>query len=267
MNRVITFTTDFGLQDGYVGTMKGVALSINPQAILVDITHAIAPQNIQLGALLFAASFQYFPPDAVHVVVVDPGVGGTRRAIAAQVGETQFVAPDNGVLTLALEQMTAARPDVDTRVVHMNRSEYWLPQVSRTFHGRDIFAPVAAHLSLGVPLDALGDPIDDWVHLALAQPERRPDGTISARVIHIDRFGNVVINLAEVQLRKADWSKLVITIGGETIKGLENSYGDVQTGHLVALIGSAGFLEVALRDGNAAQVLGAQIGQEVLLTP
>ena len=156
MNRIITLTTDFGTRDGFVGVMKGVILNINPHANIVDITHDIAPQNIEQGAFLFANAVKYFPANVIHVVVVDPGVGSARRPIAVQLGKTFFVAPDNGVLSRITDHAS-----LPIRVVHLTNPAYWLPRVSATFHGRDIFAPVAAHLSLGVPLDALGEPIDD----------------------------------------------------------------------------------------------------------
>ncbi len=262
-HRIITLTTDFGTRDGYVGTMKGVILGINPDATIVDITHAIAPQHVQEGAFLFAASARYFPPGTIHVVVVDPGVGSERRAIAMQVDETFLVAPDNGVLSLAIRQKPGFSKVI--RAVHLNRLQYWLPQVSHTFHGRDIFAPVAAHLSLGVPLDALGDPINDWVRLSTEQPTRREDGALLARISHIDRFGNCVINLVESELAGVDPRRIAVTVGGQTVRGISKTYAEVEPGALLALFGSSGNLELAVRNGSAAEVLNTRVGDEVVL--
>ncbi len=269
MNRIITLTTDFGLQDGYVGAMKGVILSINPEATIVDITHEIAPQNIEQGAFLFAATYRYFPENTIHVVVVDPGVGGARRPIAAQVGKTAFVGPDNGVLARAIGQGKEFAQEGNSvlEVVHLNRPEYWLPEISHTFHGRDVFAPVAGHLSLGVPLKALGEEIRDWVRLSSVSPTRREDGALVTDVIHIDHFGNVVINVARGDLKDIKNDKLVIKIANQQIHGLNKSYSDVASGQPVALFGSSGYLEVGIRDGSAARSFGIHLGDRVILVP
>ena len=267
MNRIITLTTDFGLQDGFVGMMKGVILGINSQATIVDITHEIAPQDVEQGAFLFAASAKYFPANTIHVVVVDPGVGSTRRPIAIQVGETLFVAPDNGVVTPAVANSELSIINSQVRAVHLNRPEYWLPQVSHTFHGRDIFAPVGAHLSLGVPLEALGDQIDDWIRLAPAVPVRRLDGALVAHVRHIDRFGNIVIDVVEEQIAGWDRSRAVVTIAGRTLRGIRQTYAQVAPGELIALVSSSGNLEVAAREASAARILGVRIGDQVVLVP
>jgi len=271
MSRVITLTTDFGWSDGFVGAMKGVILNLNPNATIVDLTHDIAPQNVEQGAFLFAASARYFPADAVHVVVVDPGVGSARRAIAVQAGKTLFVAPDNGVLSFALRDWRLEiRSPISslpspTRAVHLNKPEYWLPRVSNTFHGRDIFAPVAAHLSLGVPLEALGDPIDDWVRLSgHAMPSRAGD-QIAGRVVHIDHFGNVVTNIGAELLAGMERARTVVRIGGRVVRGVKATYADAAPGELVALVSSSWHLEVAMREGNAAQALGASIGDEIVV--
>ena len=273
MSRIITLTTDFGLTDGFVGAMKGVILSINPDATLVDITHAIAPhaQRIEQGAFLFAASARYFPANAIHVVVIDPGVGSTRRAIALQAGETIYVAPDNGVLSLAirdwrletLRESPISNLQSPIRAVHLNRPAYWLPRVSNTFHGRDLFAPVAAHLSLGAPLEALGDPIDDWVRLSWCAAAFRSGDEIAGRVVHIDRFGNIVTNIGEEMLAGMDRARIVVRIGGRVVRGVKTTYADAARGELIALISSAWQLEVAVCEGSAAQTLGARLGDEI----
>lgn len=267
MHRVISLTTDFGLSDGFVGTLKGVILSINPEAVIVDITHEIAPQDIEQGAFLFAASARFFPPNAVHVVVVDPGVGSTRRPIAIQVGEAIFVAPDNGVLSQAVADRRQDDPGASVRAVHLDRPEFWLPQVSHTFHGRDIFVPSAAHLSLGIPLSALGTRIEDWIQLASASPIRQEDGSLLARVRHTDRFGNIVINIRAGEMVGWDLHHTTIHIGGLTLHGVQQTYSEVASGELLALVSSNGDLEVAARDASAAELLDIHIGDRVLVVP
>ena len=280
MNRIITLTTDFGTRDGFVGVMKGVILRVNPQATIVDITHDIAPQNIEQGAFLFANALNYFPANAIHVVVVDPGVGGARRPIALQLGETFFVAPDNGVLSLAIGDWRKEIRDwrLETlrespisnlqslpRVVHLTNPAYWLPRVSVTFHGRDIFAPVAAHLSLGVPLDALGEPMDDWVKLSACVRAARLGEAIIGRVAHIDRFGNAITNIGEEMLAGMDRARAVVRIGAHALRGIKPTYSSAASGEALALISSSWQVEIAVRDGNAAQTLGIRLGDEVVL--
>ena len=260
MSRIITLTTDFGLTDGFVGMIKGVILNIHPAVTLVDITHDIAPQNIEQGAFLFANAVRYFPANAIHVVVVDPGVGSARRPIAMQIGETLFVAPDNGVLTFAIQKLTSENPESEIRAVHLNRPEYWLPRVSHTFHARDIFSPVAAHLSLGVPLEALGDPIDDWARLSVSATATRSGDEITGQVIHIDHFGNIVTNIGEEILDGLDHAKMVIRIGNRIIRGIKLTYADGERDEVMALVSSSWHLELAVPNGNAAKSLGTRIG-------
>jgi hypothetical protein len=266
MNRLITLTTDFGLQDGFVGMMKGVILSINPHATIVDITHDIAPQRIEQGAFLFASAVKYFPANAIHVVVVDPGVGGARRPIALQCGETFFVAPDNGVLTRAIDNYQLSIVNSEIRAVHLTNSAYWLPRVSATFHGRDIFAPVAAHLSLGVPLAALGDLIDDWVILSAHVNATRRGDEIVGRVVHIDRFGNALTNIGEELLAGMDRARVIVRVGAHTLRGIRATYSSVAPGDALALISSAWQMEIAVREGNAAHALAIHLGDEVVVT-
>ncbi len=266
MGRIISLTTDFGLTDGYVGAMKGVILSINPQAQIVDITHQVSPQNIEEGAFLFAASARYFARDSIHVVVVDPGVGGARRPIALQVGETTFVGPDNGVLTRAVEGF-AREAGAGGKIVgiHLTRPEYHLGSLSHTFQGRDLFAPVAAHLSLGVPVEAMGDTITDWTRLSLVRARRKEDGALVGVVMQIDHFGNAILNVVKEDL--AEKNGVVITIGGVTIRGIFESYGQAEPDRPLALFGSSHFLEIAVRNGNAARELGLQVGDQVTISP
>lgn len=287
MNRIITLTTDFGTGDGYVGTMKGVILRINPQATIVDITHEIAPQSIEQGAFLFAASARYFPANAIHVVVVDPGVGSTRRPIAVQMGETTYVAPDNGILPLAIfgqhgyvaqdyrdlhggfdpARLAHFQPGSTkpvSKIMHLNKPEYWLPHVSHTFHGRDIFAPCAAHLSLGLPLEAVGEPIKDWKWKTLGGGAVRVQDSVFGHVIHIDHFGNIVTDIREELVQGMDLSGIVLTVGEHRVKGLQQTYSDAASGQAVALVGSTGHIEIAVRDGSAARDLGVRLGQAVV---
>jgi S-adenosylmethionine hydrolase len=254
---LITLTTDFGLADSYVAVMKGVILGIDPTATIVDISHDIAPQDVGEAAYAVYASYPYFPPDTIHVVVVDPGVGGQRRAIALRVAQACFVAPDNGVLSYVLtrEGMREA--------VSLTNSRYHCPTVSHTFHGRDIFAPVAAHLARGVPLNELGEPLTEIVTFPLPQPQVLPDGDVVGHVLHIDRFGNLILDVREGDCILSEG--LVLEVAGRRIQGLGRTFTDVPVGELVAYIGSSGHLEIALREGSAAQSLDMEIGDKILL--
>lgn len=255
---LITLITDFDLADSYVAVMKGVILSIAPDARIVDITHQIAPQNVREAAYVLGAAAPYFPPDTIHVVVVDPGVGSARRPIAVQSGQTRFVGPDNGVFTSVLA--AAER----TAVVHLQNPVFWRPAVSHTFHGRDIFAPVAAHLATGVPLALLGLPIDDPVLLELSQPGQSASGVLHGEIIHVDRFGNLVSNIPGSWLAGREWT---IHIAGQNLEGVHSSYASVATGQLVALVSSAGTLEVAVCNGNAARMLAVAVGEPINAWP
>jgi S-adenosylmethionine hydrolase len=254
---LVTLTTDFGLSDSYVGAMKGVILSIDPTVTIVDISHDIAPQNVQEAAYVVYAAYPYFPPDTVHIVVVDPGVGSRRRAIALRAAQACFVAPDNGVLSyvLAREGMREA--------VSLTNSKYHRRTVSHTFHGRDIFAPVAAHLARGVPLTELGEPLTEIVTFSLPRPQVLPDGEVVGHVLHIDRFGNLILDVKEGDCILD--GGIVLEVAGRRIQDLGRTFTDVPAGELVAYIGSSGHLEIALREGNAAQSLGIKRGDKILL--
>jgi hypothetical protein len=256
---IITLTTDFGLADGYVAAMKGVILGIAPQATLVDISHQIEPQNVREAAYVLRTALPYFPPGAVHVAVVDPGVGSARRPLAARVGNSFLVGPDNGVFTYALQ--SAGQP---AACVHLDNPKYWLPQVSRTFHGRDIFSPVAAHLANGVPLEALGAVIDDPVQFEVQPAQRKPDGSLRGQVIHVDRFGNLVSNIPGAWLAGKHWR---VHIAGQQIIGPNLAYADAAPGQLLTLVSSDATLEVAVRDGSAAERLGVAAGEPIAVTP
>jgi hypothetical protein len=213
MAEIVTVTTDFGTRDGYVAAMKGVILSIAPDATIVDISHEIMPQGVAEGAFVLAQAAHWFPPGTVHLVVIDPGVGGPRRAVAVETGRHRFVAPDNGVLTQALhgEDVIAA--------VSLTRPRYWRArEPSATFHGRDIFAPVAAHLATGVALSAVGEamPVDDLETLAASRPVEHPDGSIVGQIIHVDRFGNLISNIpADLLSDRPRWR---VRVGGRLVE-------------------------------------------------
>ncbi|MCS6862212.1 MAG: SAM-dependent chlorinase/fluorinase [Abditibacteriales bacterium] len=255
--RVITLLTDFGLQDTYVGAMKGVILSINPHAQVVDLTHNIPPQDIEAAAFLLNGAYRYFPAETIHVVVVDPGVGSERRGLAGRVGEYFFVAPDNGVLSWVLADASSCA------MVELKNTAYFLPRISRTFHGRDVFAPVAAHLSRGVPLTSFGPPLTDPVRLDVPQPVIE-ENRILAQVIHVDRFGNLITNVMDETL--ARWrgcANVVIEIAGQRINEVSATYSAAPPHGLLALFGSSGHLEIAVREGNAAEQLGVGRGARV----
>lgn len=249
---IITLTTDFGRSDGYVGAMAGVILGICPTATITHLSHEVPPQAIETGAFILYQACSYYPPHTVHCVVVDPGVGSERRAVAVQTSLGAFVAPDNGVLSLVLGNV-----DVQTAVALENPA-YRLPHPSRTFHGRDIFAPAAAHLAAGVPLAELGPVVDDLARLELLSPP----GPGLARVIHVDHFGNVVLSLTAADVVHPE--ALVLTAGASRIQSLRRTFADVAAGELLAYVGSSrDHIEIAMRNGNAAQALDLRPGAVV----
>lgn len=256
---LLTLLTDFGTQDGYVGVMKGVIHGVAPGASIVDLSHAVPPQDVFQGAVLLGRHFTYFPSGTVFVCVVDPGVGTARRAIAAQCGPYRFVGPDNGLLTPML--LWARGRGETLRIVEASNPQYHLPRVSAVFHGRDIFAPVGAHLAAGVPLEALGPVVDDPVLLDFPQAERTPEGW-RAQVIQIDRFGNLATNLERHALRGE-------TVSRVRCKGREipfvSTFAEGQPGSLVALWDSADLLSISLVNGDAARSLDARVGDEILV--
>jgi len=254
----ITLTTDFGSQDGFVGTLMGVIWSICPAAQIADISHAIAPQNVLQGALTLARAYPFFPNGTVHVAVVDPGVGTSRRPIAACLGKHFFIGPDNGLFTPVYER--AAKNGWPVEVVHLTNERFWLPAVSRTFHGRDIFAPVAAHLASGVPFTDLGPVLSDPVRIALPRPEKIPGGW-RAHVTIVDVFGNCTLDLPAAFL--AGCPNPLFRLRGRELRGLVESYGRCQPGELIALVDSENNIEIALVNGSAAALTGARVGDEV----
>jgi S-adenosylmethionine hydrolase len=258
---LVTLTTDFGLKDGNVGVMKGVILRFAPQAQIVDISHLITPQNVPEAALVLGRSAPYFPEGSIHVVVVDPGVGTSRRPVAARLGKQLFVGPDNGTVTSLLEY-TEKRGETAT-FVHLDRPEFWLPEVSHVFHGRDIFAPSAGHLAAGTPLDRLGTIIDDPVRLQLPRPERIPTGW-RGEIIHIDHFGNIASNLYRELL--AGEMVATVHVCGVNIDGMVSTFGERPPGTLVSLFGSTGNLLVCEVNGSAASRLKAALGDVLEVT-
>ncbi len=276
---IITLTTDFGASDGYAGVMKGVILGIASDVTLVDISHDVLPQDVRGGAFVLKTASPYFPPGTIHVAVVDPGVGSERRILAVQTPRATFIGPDNGVLSWAIERESVLA------FIHVNQPAYWLDTVSSTFHGRDIFAPVAAHLARGVPIERLGNAIDDLIRLPLPHPRYDAFGTLHTEVIYIDRFGDLItgievklddrcgesasfglINLPNGAPQLYLTSQSRVEILGQRIDSVARSYADVAPGDLLALVGSSGHVEVAMRNGNAAAALKAQIGAPVRVT-
>jgi S-adenosylmethionine hydrolase len=258
-SRIITLMTDFGTSDHYVGVMKGVILNINLQAQIVDITHTIPPQDIHGAALLIDAAYRYFPAGTIHLIVVDPGVGSHRRAIICQTKTACFICPDNGILTHILHN------EEHIRTVSVENSVYFLPQISNTFHGRDIFAPVAAHLSRGVPIDKLGSPLIDPVRLPIPEPKVTNE-VIVGHIIWIDAFGNLVTNISrEIFESLAGRNSAVIHAGIAKIERLNHSYTEAEIGEPLAIIGSSNRLEISINQGNATQVLGLKRGDAVTI--
>jgi S-adenosylmethionine hydrolase len=260
---VITLLTDFGLCDGYPGVLKGVIWKIAPHAQIADISHAIQPQNIFHGALALARTAPFFPPGTIHVAVVDPGVGTQRRPVGLHLGKHFFIGPDNGIFTLVLESAESHGDSI--QVFHLNQSSYWLPDVSRVFHGRDIFAPVAAHLASGIPLEKMGTVIHDPVRLEIPHPEPIRGGGWRGEIIYIDHFGNLTTNLNVNHLYQT--GRVIIRIQGKDINGIVSTYGEQAIGTLIALLDSNDYLEVSVVNGNAAKFLQANIGGKLDLFP
>jgi S-adenosylmethionine hydrolase len=258
MPPIITLTTDFGLKDGFVGTLKGVIWSICPSARIADISHAITPQNVLEAAYMLARAWLFFPPSTVHLAVVDPSVGTARRPLAACLGAHFFVGPDNGLFTPMFAE--AEKNGWLCEIVHLTNEKYFLAEISRTFHGRDIFAPVAAHLANGIPLEHLGPAITDPVRLSMPQPEKTSTGW-RAHVTGVDVFGNLTTDLPALAI--AEHAHVTFQLGGWVVRGLVASYGQSQPGELIALLDSENYLELAIVNGSAAQMTGARVGDIV----
>jgi S-adenosylmethionine hydrolase len=254
----LTFLTDFGVRDTYVGQMKGVALSINPDAQLVDLSHEIPPQQILRGAFIWSDAVAAFSRDAIHVGVVDPGVGSNRRLIAAEVGEYRFVCPDNGLLSVILQREKVRR------AVCLDERRWWRTSVSNTFHGRDILTAVAAAWSLGHDLEELGSPVTTpLVTLPLANLIRGRT-SLTGQIINVDRFGNLITNINSQELPR-NAKSFKVEVGSFRIDGVATCYADVEPGEMIALAGSANRIEIAIRDGNAADELQVDCGRRVVV--
>ncbi len=259
MKRILTLLTDFGSRDHYVAAVKGVLLSINPSLHLVDVTHEITPQNIQEGGFVLASAFRYYPEGTVHLAVVDPGVGAKRVGLAAATQSYYFVGPDNGLF----DQVFALDPP--QQVVSLKNLDYQLPQISNTFHGRDIFAPAAAHLSLGLTLDKLGPPIT----YKMRSPGREiltDQAELQGEIIHVDRFGNLISNIeipyAGTQIQLQD---LRVYLADQQVLTGPNTYEEAPPVSPFALMGSSGLLEVSVRNGSAHEVTGHGVGTAILI--
>ena len=274
-NPLLVFTTDFGLTDSYAGVMKGVALGINPALQFIDLTHQIAPQNVAQGAFVLGVSYRYFPADAIHVAVVDPGVGTSRRPILLLTPRGSFVAPDNGLLSRVIAPYLSDLPEVagkvalppELRAYHLTNPDYWLHPVSSTFHGRDIFTPVAAHLSLGVAPESLGESTGELAWLPLPQTRATPEG-IRGEIMYCDIYGNLISNIPAALL---DGRKLgEVRIRGRSIRRLSATFLDIGDSpsppEFIALFGSHGYLEVAVPNGSAASVLSAGPGEPITVS-
>jgi S-adenosylmethionine hydrolase len=277
MSPVITLTTDFGYDDPYVAAVKGAILNINPQATIIDISHTIRPQDILQAAFILDGAYRYFPKQTVHVAIVDPGVGSERRAVILKTPSAFFVAPDNGILSYIVDdlfsidgQSAVEQTQGLTEVVFKKGLEaaaitdprFWRHPVSPTFHGRDIFAPVAAGLSLGISPFEFGEKINSLHLLPIAKPSLDPDGNVIGQVLHVDRFGNLITNIRSNNLRGKN---ITIDVGGRRIQGMSDYY--AQGEGIMAVVGSSGYLEISLRDGSACDFLAVEVGDEVRALP
>lgn len=262
---IISLITDFGVQDEYVGLMKAVILGIDPAAVIVDVSHAVRPGDIAQAAFMLESSYGYFPPGSIHIVVVDPGVGTARAVLYLEGHAHRFLAPDNGVLSLVMGMPTAMS------LRRLDNPAWQRRPVSATFHGRDIIAPAAAHLSRGADSREAGPELTPDAVTMLTDLRAQPsdDGRITGRVVHIDRFGNAVTNVDQAAIRQAETvfpgRPLAVRIGGQVISGLSRTYADGDPGRPLALIGSRGYLEIAVNGANAQQVFGIQVGDAVTL--
>jgi len=262
---IITLLTDFGTEDEYAGVMKGVILSINPSATVIDISHRIDPQDLLHGAYVIEASYGYFPRGTVHLIIVDPGVGSNRRILAIEKTGHIFIAPDNGILTLLLKG-----GPVDA-IVHLENSRYFLDPVSQTFHGRDIFAPVGANISMGADLKKMGRPVDqaELTLIDIEEPIISDKGDLTGIIVSIDHFGNLITNIGENTFNNVCGThkkkELEIRVDDHTIKGISCSYGGVKNNNPLAIMGSRGYLEIAVNRGSAKNYFNAKKGDRIIV--
>ena len=260
-NAIITLTTDYGTNDHLVGVLKGVILKVNPEATIVDITHAVTPYDLLDGALAIASAYAYFPPRTIHVVIVDPGVGTERRPLLVSGQNQYFIAPDNGVLSGVFEK------EQTFAVRHLTSEHYFAQPVSKTFHGRDVFAPVAAWLSKHWQPASMGEVIEDFKRFALPKP-KEADGQLKGVVLKVDSFGNLITNFRTEDLPPESLEKgeLKLQVGNHPVTRIVHIFASGNAGEPVAYIGSSGYVEVAVNKGNAAKTLGIGRGAPVLLT-
>jgi S-adenosyl-L-methionine hydrolase (adenosine-forming) len=273
MSRVITLTTDFGTSDGYVASMKGVILGVNPSAVIVDVSHAIEPQFIRQAAFILHTTWRYFPDGTIHVVVVDPGVGGNRNIIVLKTPSACFVAPDNGVLSYVLHEISHGHKthnysstDIATKrvlpegceAISITKKEYWRHPVSSTFHGRDIIAPVAAYLSMDLPLTEFGEPVTGLQSFPIPEPFKDASGHMIGHIIHIDRYGNLITNLRSKDIPPGG---AAIEIRNQRIDNTSPYY--AKGSGLMAVVGGNDYLELSIKDGSAADTLGVRVGDTV----
>jgi len=276
MSPIITLTTDFGYDDAYVAAVKGAILSINPEANIIDISHSIKPQNILQAAFILSVAYRYFPKQTIHIAIVDPGVGSERQGIILKTPSAFFVAPDNGILSYIIDDLfpnvvaqfigQSLMNQATTEIVFKKGLEaaaitdprFWRHPVSPTFHGRDIFAPVAAGLSLGISLYEFGEKINSLHVLSIPKPSLDPEGNLVGQVLHVDRFGNLITNIKSNDLPGKD---VMIEVAGYCIQGISDYY--AQNKEVMAIVGSSGYLEVSLKDGSACDFLGAAVGDEI----
>ncbi|MFC1911087.1 S-adenosyl-l-methionine hydroxide adenosyltransferase family protein [Chloroflexota bacterium] len=273
MNPIITLTTDFGYDDAYVAAVKGAILNINPEATIVDVSHSVRPQDILQAAFILNGAYRYFPKQTVHVAIVDPGVGSERRGVILKTPSAIFVAPDNGILSYIIDDVFSVdgRSVIEqthglTELVFKKGLEaaaitdprFWRHPVSPTFHGRDIFAPVAAGLSLGISPYEFGEKINSLHVLPIAKPSLDPDGNVVGQVLHVDRFGNLITNIRSNNVPRKN---ITIEVGARRIQGMSDYY--AQGEGIMAVVGSGGYLEISLRDGSACDFLEIGVGDEI----
>ena len=253
---IITLSTDFGTIDYFVGTMKGAILSINPGAKIIDITHEIPPQDISSASFTLRACYRNFPKKTIFVAVVDPGVGSNRKAILVETEDYYFIAPDNGLLSFIFDEAT------DFRVYELTNEKFFKHPISHTFHGRDIFAPVAAHLSNSFKANVFGNETQNFVRLEENKPRKVSEKEVEAEIIHIDRFGNLITNLAQKDLPE----NFTLEINGTKIEKMQSFFAEAEKGELFMILGSAGFLEVVAFQDSAVNILSAKTGQKITVT-
>lgn len=258
-HKIATLLTDFGTEDYFVGAMKGALLAVAPDAAIVDLTHDIPPHDIRAGAWTLANIYPYFPSGTVHIAVVDPGVGSARSAMAMRAREQFFVGPDNGLFSFVYER----EPEIEA--VKLTNRNYYREPVSRTFHGRDIFAPIAGAILNGVELSELGEHFEDYVHLLRPNVRRAPDGTLEARIIHVDHFGNLITNITRDYFSQKDDERMSLEIRGRRITFVREFFMAGAEEELFAVWGSAGHLEIVARCSPAAKILNAGRDELVII--